>query len=93
MAQTINRMSACFISLSSRVRQTVWGSAELLSMACLRASSSEKSASIKGRTAKPTIHVDVFVFRDYFKPSFFPAASREIDSRMRVTRVSARLAV
>ena len=29
----------------------------------------------------------------YFKPSFFPAASRPIDSRMRVSRVSARLAV
>lgn len=29
----------------------------------------------------------------YFKPSFFPAASREIDSRMRLARVSGRLAV
>jgi hypothetical protein len=31
--------------------------------------------------------------RDYFKPSFFPAASRRIDSRMRLSRVSGRFAV
>jgi hypothetical protein len=38
--------------------------------------------------ARRRLHV-----RDYFKPRFFPAASRPIDSRMRVSRVSARLAV
>jgi hypothetical protein len=31
--------------------------------------------------------------RVYFKPSFFPAASKEIDSRMRLARVSGRLAM
>ena len=30
---------------------------------------------------------------DYFKPSFFPAASRRIDCRMRLSRVSGRLAI
>ena len=34
-----------------------------------------------------------FMIRDYFKPSFFPAASRRIDSRMRLSRVSGRFAV
>jgi hypothetical protein len=29
----------------------------------------------------------------YFKPSFFPAASIAIDSRMRLSRVSSRLAI
>jgi hypothetical protein len=29
----------------------------------------------------------------YFKPSFLPAASSEIDSRMRLTRVSGRFAI
>jgi len=31
--------------------------------------------------------------RSHFRPSFFPAASRRIDSRMRLFRVSGRLAV
>jgi hypothetical protein len=30
---------------------------------------------------------------DYFKPSFFPAPRRRIDSRMRLARVSGRFAV
>jgi hypothetical protein len=32
-------------------------------------------------------------FVAYFKPSFLPAASRPTDSRMRVSRVSGRLAI
>ena len=30
---------------------------------------------------------------DYFKPSFFPTASRAMDSRIRFSRVSGRFAV
>jgi len=30
---------------------------------------------------------------DYFNPSFLPAASRRIDSRMRLSRVSGRFAI
>src|SRR5207247_8225626 len=33
------------------------------------------------------------IHRDYFKPSFFPAASRRIASRMRLSCVSGRLAI
>jgi hypothetical protein len=40
----------------------------------------------------PTFRL-LFGFVYYFKPSFFPAASNAIDSRMRLSRVSSRLAV
>jgi hypothetical protein len=46
-----------------------------------------------GREVATTDNRGLRVVSTYFKPSFFPAASRRSDSRIRLSRVSGRLAV